>query len=88
MSESEMAGAESSQNKMLQELLRISKENQASINQLAQRMGTLESKVGAIENKVVAVENKMAIKANSKVRRQAAANDGTGTAPKVHQNLN
>lgn len=88
MSESEMAGAESSHNKMLQELLRISKENQASINQLAQRMGALESKVGAIENKVVAVENKMAIKANSKVRRQAAANDGTGIAPKGHQNLN
>ncbi|KAL1482895.1 hypothetical protein MTO96_050282 [Rhipicephalus appendiculatus] len=38
-SDSEMAGAESSQNKMLEELLRISKENQSSINQLALRMG-------------------------------------------------
>ncbi|KAH7947614.1 hypothetical protein HPB52_014485 [Rhipicephalus sanguineus] len=50
-SDSEMPGVESSQNKMLEELLRISKENQSSNNQLALRMGALESKVGAIENK-------------------------------------
>ncbi|KAL3184121.1 hypothetical protein MRX96_006225 [Rhipicephalus microplus] len=49
-SDSEMQ-VESSQNKMLEELLRISKENQLSITQLALRMGALESKVGAIENK-------------------------------------
>ncbi|KAH8038357.1 hypothetical protein HPB51_001140 [Rhipicephalus microplus] len=42
-SDSEMQ-VESSQNKMLEELLRISKENQLSINQLALRMGELESK--------------------------------------------
>ncbi|KAH8027333.1 hypothetical protein HPB51_004685 [Rhipicephalus microplus] len=64
-SDSEMQ-VESSQNKMLEELLRISKENQLSITQLALRMGALESKVGAIENKVVALENKMTIKTRPK----------------------
>ncbi|KAH8009719.1 hypothetical protein HPB51_019030 [Rhipicephalus microplus] len=49
-SDSEMQ-VESSQNKMLEELLRISKENQLSVNQLVLHMGALESKVGAIENK-------------------------------------
>ncbi|KAL3190507.1 hypothetical protein MRX96_020022 [Rhipicephalus microplus] len=53
-SDSEMFGVESLQNKMLEELLRISKENQLSIIQLALRMRALESKVGAIEDKVVA----------------------------------
>ncbi|KAH7964460.1 hypothetical protein HPB51_027304 [Rhipicephalus microplus] len=64
-SDSEMQ-VESSQNKMLEDLLRISKENQLSINQLALSMGAFESKVGAIENKVVALENKMAIKTRPK----------------------
>ncbi|KAL3254749.1 hypothetical protein MRX96_017497 [Rhipicephalus microplus] len=49
-SDSEMQ-VESSQNKMLEELLRISKENQLSVNQLVLHMGALESKVGAIEYK-------------------------------------
>ncbi|KAH8021316.1 hypothetical protein HPB51_014985 [Rhipicephalus microplus] len=79
-SDSEMQ-VESSQNKMLEELLRISKENQLSINQLALRIGALESKVGAIENKVVALENKMAIKTRPKVRTQAAVNDDAGATP-------
>lgn len=79
-SDSEMQ-VESSQNKMLEELLRISKENQLCINQLALRMGVLESKVGAIENKVVALENKMAIKTRPKVRTQAAVNDDAGATP-------
>ncbi|KAH8029373.1 hypothetical protein HPB51_025585 [Rhipicephalus microplus] len=79
-SDSEMQ-VESSQSKMLEELLKISKENQLSINQLALRMGALESKVGAIENKVVALENKMAIKTRPKVRTQAAVNDDAGATP-------
>lgn len=79
-SDSEMPEVESSQNKILEELLRISKENQSSINQLALRMGALESKVGAIEIKVVALENKTAIRAKPKVRTQATAND-TGATP-------
>ncbi|KAH7944120.1 hypothetical protein HPB52_016057 [Rhipicephalus sanguineus] len=37
-SDSEMPGVESSENKILEELLRLSKENQSSINQLALRM--------------------------------------------------
>ncbi|KAH8028474.1 hypothetical protein HPB51_017431 [Rhipicephalus microplus] len=72
---------ESSQKKMLDELLRISKENQLSINQLALRIRALESKVGAIEYKVVALENKMAIKTRPKVRTQAAVNDDAGATP-------
>ncbi|KAL3254748.1 hypothetical protein MRX96_017497 [Rhipicephalus microplus] len=76
-SDSEMQ-VESSQNKMLEELLRISKENQLSVNQLVLHMGALESKVGAIEYKVVALENKMDIKTRPKVRTQAAVNDDTG----------
>ncbi|KAH8029298.1 hypothetical protein HPB51_025056 [Rhipicephalus microplus] len=79
-SDSEMQ-VQSSQNKMLEELLRISKENQLSINQLALHMGTLESKVGAIENKVVALENKKAIKTGPKVRTQAAVSDDAGATP-------
>ncbi|KAH8033537.1 hypothetical protein HPB51_013614 [Rhipicephalus microplus] len=79
-SDSEMQ-VESSQNKMLEELLRISKENQLSMNQLALRMGALESKVGAVENKVVALENKMAIQTRPKVRTQAAVNDDAGATP-------
>ncbi|KAL3225078.1 hypothetical protein MRX96_004661 [Rhipicephalus microplus] len=74
-SDSEMQ-VESSQNKMLEELLRISKENQLSINQLALRMGSLESKVEAIKNK-----NKMAIKTRPKVRTQAAVKDDAGATP-------
>ncbi|KAH8038095.1 hypothetical protein HPB51_021652 [Rhipicephalus microplus] len=80
-SDSEIPGVESSQNKMLEGFLSISKQNQLGINQLALRLGALESKVRAIENKVVALENKLATKAKPKFRTQAAANDDTGATP-------
>ncbi|KAH6946371.1 hypothetical protein HPB50_013195 [Hyalomma asiaticum] len=71
--ESEASDGDAQQRKMLEELLRISRENQESIKLLVQRVTVLEEKA--------------AIRAKSKVRGQSKTPNYTEGAPGAEQNM-